>query len=83
MRIIYSISEFMYLGEALYQATIVTPALKRFRLEKNEYPETLSELITAGFLDELPMDPFSDKPLVYKKTEDDFCSLQRRPEFRR
>jgi hypothetical protein len=72
MRNIYIDSEFMYLGEALYQATIVTLALKRWRLEKNEYPETLSELIAAGFLDELPMDPFSDKPLVYKKTEDDF-----------
>ncbi|MFC1603544.1 hypothetical protein ACFL5F_00830 [Planctomycetota bacterium] len=72
MRAMYGVSEFTYRREALYQATIVTLALKHCRLEKNEYPETLSELIAAGFLDELPMDPYSDKPLVYKKTDDDF-----------
>ena len=72
MRNMYLDSEFMYRSEALYQATIATLALKRWRLEKNEYPETLSELIAAGFIEELPMDPYSDKPLVYKKTDNDF-----------
>ena len=72
MRGIYPSSEFGYGSEALYQATIVTLALKRWRLEKNKYPETLSELIAAGFLKALPADPYSDKPLVYKKTDDDF-----------
>lgn len=81
MRAMYGVSEFTYRREALYQATIVTLALKRCRLEKNEYPETLSELITAGFFDELPMDPFSDKPLVYKKTEDDFVLYSVGPNF--
>jgi len=81
IRSAYPTSEYMYLGEALYQATIVTLALKRWRLEKNEYPETLSELIAAGYLDELPMDPYSDKPLVYKKKNDDFILYSVGPNF--
>ncbi len=81
MRGMYRVSEFTYLSEAWYQATIVTLALKRWRLEKNEYPEKLSELIAAGFLDELPMDLYSDKPLVYKKTEDNFMLYSVGPNF--
>ena len=30
------------------------------------------ELFEAGYLKKLPMDPYSDSPLVYKKTDDDF-----------
>jgi hypothetical protein len=81
MRGMYRVSEYTYQSEALYQATIVTLTLKRWRLEKNEYPETLSELIAAGFLDELPMDLYSDKPLVYKKTDDDFILYSVGPNF--
>ena len=29
-------------------------------------------LVAAGYMKELPIDTYSDKPLVYKKTEDDF-----------
>jgi hypothetical protein len=28
--------------------------------------------VTSGYLNELPMDPFSDKPLAYKRTDGDF-----------
>ncbi|MCJ7730116.1 MAG: hypothetical protein MUO27_09610, partial [Sedimentisphaerales bacterium] len=66
------VSEIAYRGKASHQATITILALKRWRLEKNEYPANLDELIAAGYLKELPADPFSDKPLVYKKTDDDF-----------
>lgn len=66
------ISELVYQGKALHQALITISAVQRWRLEKNEYPENLNELIDAGYLKELPMDPYSDKPLIYKKTEDSF-----------
>jgi len=66
------VSEIAYRGKASYQATITVLALRRWRLEKNEYPANLDELVAAGYLKELPADPFSDKPLVYKKTGDDF-----------
>jgi hypothetical protein len=65
-------SEIAYRGKVLHQATITILALKRWRLEKNEYPAKLDELVAAGYLKELPADPFSDKTLVYKRIGDDF-----------
>jgi len=32
----------------------------------------LDELVEAGLLEALPTDPFSDKPFVYKRTDDGF-----------
>jgi hypothetical protein len=58
--------------KTLHEATLTVLALQRHRLEKNEYPEKLDELITAGHLEQLPMDPYSDKSLVYRRTEDSF-----------
>jgi competence protein ComGC len=66
------VSEIVYRGKTSHEATVTILALKRYRQEKNEYPANLNELVTAGYLKELPMDPFSDKPLMYKKTDDDF-----------
>jgi len=66
------VAELGFRGQASYQATLTILALKRFQAERGQYPGTLEELVTAGFLDELPMDPYSDKPLVYRKTSDNF-----------
>jgi hypothetical protein len=66
------VSEIAYRARTYHEATVAILALHRWRLEKNQYPATLGELVAAGFLNELPMDPWSDKPLVYKKTDDDF-----------
>ena len=55
-----------------YESVVTILAIERWRLEKNECPETLSELVVAGFIKELPMDPYSDKPLVYRRADDDF-----------
>jgi hypothetical protein len=66
------VSEIRYWGKALHEATITVLALQRWRLEKNGYPVDLDELVMAGYLSELPMDPYSNQPLVYKRTDDDF-----------
>ena len=66
------ISDLGYRGKVSHEATVAIMALKRWRLEKNQYPANLDELVAAGFLKELLMDPYSDKPLVYKKTDDKF-----------
>ena len=66
------ISDIAYRGKMGHEVTVTILALQRWRLEKDQYPATLGELVTAGFLNELPMDPWSDKPLVYKKTDNDF-----------
>jgi len=53
-------------------ATLAIIALTRYKQDKGQYPQDLNELITTGYLKHPPMDYFSDKPLVYKKTDDDF-----------
>jgi hypothetical protein len=66
------ISELSYQGKALHEATIAILAIQRWRLEKEEYPATLDELLEAGYLKELPIDPYSGTSLIYKKTGDNF-----------
>ena len=66
------LSQLRFEGKALYEATVTVLAILRYEKEKGEYPNSLRELITAGYLKNVPLDPFSDKPLVYKKTDDDF-----------
>jgi len=64
--------ELGYRSRALHQATITVLALQRWRAQKKHYPQNLTELKEAGFLKQAPIDPYSDKPLVYKKTDDGF-----------
>lgn len=47
-------------------------AILRYEKDNRGYPADLDELVTVGYLSELPIDPWSDKPLVYKKTDDGF-----------
>jgi hypothetical protein len=61
-----------YLSRAELQALITTLSILRYNSEKNGYPTTLSQLTMAGYLKELPKDPFSDKRLVYKRTQQGF-----------
>ncbi len=51
---------------------ITTIAVLRYKADKGSFPKDLQELVTAGYLDKLPMDPFSGKPLVYKLSGDNF-----------
>ena len=47
-------------------------ALARYEKEKSEYPDSLDVLVEAGYLKDIPNDPYSDGPLVYKKTDESF-----------
>jgi hypothetical protein len=62
-------------------ATVTILALLRYEKDKGSYPNDLQQLITAGYLRQLPMDSFSDKPLVYRKTDDDFILYSVGPNF--
>jgi len=66
------VSEITYRGKATLEATLTVLALKRWGAEKGEYPPALGDLVAAGYLKKLPMDPFSDKPLVYRRTDGEF-----------
>jgi len=53
-------------------ALITTFALLRYKAEKSQLPESLDQLVSTGYLKQLPMDPYSDKPLVYKRLDSNF-----------
>ncbi len=44
-------------------------ALERYRLQHNEYPETLDALVPQ-FIEKLPHDIIGGQPLIYRRTED-------------
>lgn len=54
------------------EALIAILAVLRFKVDSGRFPETLDELVSAGYLQSIPMDPYSSGPLVYKLTEDNF-----------
>jgi len=53
-------------------ALLALLAIMRHDKDKGLYPAGLDELVAAGYLKKLPMDPYSDGPLVYKRTDDGF-----------
>ena len=53
-------------------ALLAVLAVLRYEKERGKYPDSLQELVPAGYLKQLPMDPYSGKALVYRKTDDGF-----------
>jgi hypothetical protein len=56
--------------ETLATSTIL--AVLQYQKEHGRLPESLDVLIDNGLLKVMPIDPFSDKPLIYKKTDEGF-----------
>ncbi len=54
------------------ESSLAIIAILRFKGDKGSYPENFGQLISEGYLKELPIDPFSDKPLVYRQEDDTF-----------
>jgi hypothetical protein len=67
-----SISEVSHRFYADVQSTLTVIALLRYRQDTGNYPASLDALVAAEYLKNLPIDPWSDKPLVYKRTDDRF-----------
>jgi hypothetical protein len=53
-------------------ALLALLAIMRYQKNEGQYPEDLNELVSSGYLNSLPMDPFSGRPLVYRKAEEGF-----------
>ena len=66
------VANLMYQGRTSHQATVTILAIHRWQLDKNEYPANLEKIVAAEYLKEVPIDPWSDKPLLFKKTADGF-----------
>ncbi len=54
------------------EALITVLAVLRFRADVGRLPDTLDELVSAGYLRSVPIDPYSGEALVYKVATDDF-----------
>jgi hypothetical protein len=67
-----AVNKAAYRNKTQVDALIATLAIIRFKQSAGNYPENLEGLVAAGYLKKIPLDPFSDKPLVYKKTDGNF-----------
>lgn len=72
MPAIGKVSELSHKSRVSIEALITTLAILQYEANEGQLPETLDELIAKGYLKHLPMDPYSDKSLVYEPTDDSF-----------
>jgi hypothetical protein len=63
-------------------ALLTVLAVLSYQKEKGTFPANLYELAAKGYLRELPMDLYSDSPLVYKKTDNNFLLYSFGPNFK-
>ncbi|HUT30993.1 MAG TPA: hypothetical protein VMX13_14465 [Sedimentisphaerales bacterium] len=66
------VTQLSWRNKAAADALITTLAVLRYKTDKGQLPDKLDLLVSEGCLKQLPMDPYGDKPLVYKKTSDNF-----------
>lgn len=59
-------------SKAIIDSMVTTVALLRYKIDHGGFPEKLDTLVSDGYLEELPADPFSDKPLGYRVVSDNF-----------
>ena len=59
-------------GKNRTEAVITIVAILRYKTDTGQYPESLDKLVSAGYLQSVPIDPYSDGLVVYKVTEDNF-----------
>lgn len=69
---VYRVIELYQRLKAKESALITIIAILRYKEDKEQFPENLDQLVSAGYLKQLPMDPYSDKPLVYKRLDSNF-----------
>ncbi|MCE5341957.1 MAG: hypothetical protein LLF92_12665 [Planctomycetaceae bacterium] len=54
------------------QSLVSTLAVLRYQQDNKKLPESLQQLKDAGYIAEIPIDPFSGKEIIYKLTKDGF-----------
>ncbi len=74
-------SERVFRGRALHEAAVAIVALKRYRRSTGEYPADLESLVDAAYIDHVPLDPYSDDSLVYRRVGDNFLLYSVGPDF--
>ena len=64
------------------RAALTMIAIFRYNRDTGRFPQNLNQLVTDDYLEQLPIDSYSDKPLVYKKTEYNFILYSFGPDFK-
>lgn len=59
-------------GKADARAVVAVLAVLTYKAQQGHWPQSLAELAAEGLLDHVPMDPYSDGPLVYRVTDESF-----------
>ena len=54
------------------ESTPLIIALVRYKQDTGAFPESLDKLVEQGYIKQIPIDPFSDKPIAYRKTDNNF-----------
>ena len=66
------VSMYSHRGRVDSEATLTILGVMQYQEEYGQLPESLDILAKKGFLREVPIDPFSNESLVYRKTDDGF-----------
>ena len=69
---ITAIHQIFHINRAAQDALIATLAVLRYEKVNNTLPENLEVLVSEGYLSRIPIDPFSNQPLIYKKNNGSF-----------
>jgi len=57
-------------------------AVLSYQKQTGAFPANLYELVAKEYLKEMPMDPYSDKPLIYNRADDNFILYSVGPNFK-
>jgi len=70
---VYTVFIEMWHRQKVQGAALITSiAVLRHKADKGTFPDALENLVAAGYLKQLPMDPYSSAPLVYTSLGQDF-----------
>jgi hypothetical protein len=57
-------------SQANLRSALAALAIERYRLKQGAWPEALADVVKAGLLDAVPLDPMDGQPLRYKRLAD-------------
>ncbi|OHB63557.1 MAG: hypothetical protein A2Y76_02515 [Planctomycetes bacterium RBG_13_60_9] len=73
--------ELPWRARAELDALVTTLAVLRCKQDRGEYPDSLAQLVQAGYLKRVPQDPYSGNPLSYKWGDNGFLLYSLGPDF--
>ena len=66
------VNELSYQRKTGTHALITILGVMRYKNDVGSFPDDLAQLVAAGYIKDIPQDPFAGKELVYRKTDNDF-----------